>query len=197
MLRDAAGFFGNYIRFADRIEERCFTMVHMTHDRDYGRSRHHGFDCIGLLFENVLRRFNARDFCFDTVFFSHEQGRIHVHGLVLGCHDAHSHEFLDNVAHLLAHYFGEFLDRAPLLDLDYFLSRLRDFCQICLLSVSFVLLEGSLAARQCLQIRKFFKGRLVPEFPLLFQLIVGLFLLPFFLRRLFPGSGRNERSGKL
>ena len=38
VLGDSAGFCGGYIGFANRIQQRCLSMVYVAHDGDHGRS---------------------------------------------------------------------------------------------------------------------------------------------------------------
>jgi hypothetical protein len=39
VLGDAAGFAGGYVRLTDIVEQRRFTVVDVTHYRDYRRAR--------------------------------------------------------------------------------------------------------------------------------------------------------------
>ena len=38
-LRDAARLATHHIRLAESVQETCLAVIHMTHDRHYGRSR--------------------------------------------------------------------------------------------------------------------------------------------------------------
>ena len=193
MLSDAAGFPGNDIGFADGVQKRRLAVVDMAHDRDHRRPQEHGFDRIGLLLENVLGGLDGGDLGLDSVFIGKEHGRIRVHGLVLRGHDAHGHKLFHDVADLLPHHLGEFLDRAAFLDLDDLFPRLGDIRHIGLLRVAIVLLMRLLARRKRLEVGQLLEGRFFAEFALLFLLELAL-LLPFLLGTLARSGGRGVGS---
>ena len=47
VLRDSAGFGCRYVGFADRIQKRCFSVIHVTHNGDYGRTCYMIFRFVG------------------------------------------------------------------------------------------------------------------------------------------------------
>ena len=55
MLGNTAGFTARHVGFADGVQERCFTVIDVTHDGNDGSASHQ----IGRLFGqlNILRRF--------------------------------------------------------------------------------------------------------------------------------------------
>ena len=53
VLCDSAGLASGYVCITDSIQKRCFTMVNVTHNTDYRRSRNHIILVLFVLFEEL------------------------------------------------------------------------------------------------------------------------------------------------
>src|SRR5205807_5052219 len=53
MLCDTARFTGDNVRFANIIEQRCFTVIDMTHDRNDRRARLERLRLVHYIFERI------------------------------------------------------------------------------------------------------------------------------------------------
>jgi len=107
VLGDATRFTGNHVGFAVVVEDRCLTVVNVTHDRHNRWTRCFlpvVIDWAGEAFENIRCR-NAADVV--AKLFDHQFSGIGVDGLVHRRHDAHFHQHPDNIARALGHTVGE------------------------------------------------------------------------------------------
>ena len=111
MLCDPARFTARDIGFANRIEQRRFTMVNVTHDSNNRRTRFEIIRSIGRIketffdirFSNTLHRMSQ--------FFSNELGRVSIDHIRDLHHLPLLHEEADNVDCSFCHTVGEFLNR--------------------------------------------------------------------------------------
>ncbi len=111
MLGDATGLARHDVGLAERVQKRGLAVVHMAHDGDHGRARREILVLILCGFDDVLHiRFRDADQLVAKL-VDDQLGRFRVDGLVLGRHDAHLHQRLDDVGDAFGHAVGEFLHR--------------------------------------------------------------------------------------
>ncbi len=122
VLRDASGFTRGNLRCPDVVEQRGLAMVDVTHDGNDGRTRlgSNSFLTLNLhtlqiLFDLVL----FQDLRRVTELFDHEHRGVLVDRLVDGGHDAHVHQYLDDLGRLDSHLSREVRDGDGLTDTDF------------------------------------------------------------------------------
>ncbi len=109
VLRDATRFARRHLGAPNVVEQRGLAVVHVTHDRDHGRTR----PAFGLLLRGfffgeglwVVERCGHR---LVPQFFDHNHGRVLVQRLVDGDHLAQLHQLLDDLGRLERHLVRQF-----------------------------------------------------------------------------------------
>ena len=92
VLRDTASFARHHFTAADVVQQRGFTVVHVTHHGYDGWTRQHfGIDRLGFVQEGIWV-VNRGRFADVPHFFHHQQGGVLVERLVDGYHHAHFHQ---------------------------------------------------------------------------------------------------------
>ena len=119
VLGDAAGFAGGDVGLADDVEERGFTMVHVAHDGDDGRT---GLEVLGFVVDRIGFDFLGRgvdvafalgaflDLELEAVLGAELDGDGLVHRLVDVGENAHLHQVCNELEGLPAHLFREVAD---------------------------------------------------------------------------------------
>ena len=119
VLRNTARFTGNHIRLTDIVEQRCLTMVYVTH-HGYNRStRFQIFLCI-LFFHDGLCHFRTYIFRLKAEFFSHQINGLGIQTLVNGHHDTDAHAGTDDLRNGYVHHIGQLVGCHKLCQLQYF-----------------------------------------------------------------------------
>ena len=112
VLGNPARFTRCHARFANGIEQRGFTVIDVTHDRNHRRTRlGHG---IGMLLFLGQIRIRIVPFCSNRVVthFAHQNhGGFLIKHLIDGDHRAHFHHDLDNLGRFNGHFLRQFTDR--------------------------------------------------------------------------------------
>ena len=127
VLRNAARLAGGDIRFANRIEQRRFAVVDVTHDGDHGPTRCGALRAALLDRFELDGRFERNDFRIDVEILRDLQRQIGAERLVDGDHEALLHQkMLHEVVRLDVELIGELLDRYAFRERDL-ASRLFEF----------------------------------------------------------------------
>ena len=123
MLRDASGFAGGHVGFADGVEQRGLAVIDVAHDGDHGRARH--FELVGVfgfehLFDGLVRDllFVADDGGGSAELGGHVLHHLGVERLVDGDEDAAHEQRGDQVLGADVELFGQVLDADALGDGD-------------------------------------------------------------------------------
>ena len=118
VLRDTARFAGDYVRLADVIQQRRFTVVDVPHHRNDRRPRN------GVFVRFVLRvdcflNLNRNELDFETELFGHHDQRFGVEALVDRNHQPQVHAGRDDVGYADVHHGRQFADRYEFGHLQY------------------------------------------------------------------------------
>ena len=82
MLRDTSRFTGDHVCFTDIVEQRCFTVVDVSHDRnDRGTCLQHIFCFFFFLLDRFLN-VHADKFNLESEFFCHDVDGFGVQALI-------------------------------------------------------------------------------------------------------------------
>ncbi len=115
MLRDAAGLALGHAAVANRVEQRGFSVVDMTHDRDHRRTGLEQFGIVRVVGRAVGKHFFIRLcdllFEFDAEVGGDQFAGIEVDFLIDGRHNAEHKQPLDDFRGRFADFFAEFFYR--------------------------------------------------------------------------------------
>ena len=103
MLRDATSLAGDNVGVADVVEQRCLTVVYVSHHGHNRRTRQQIFLGVGLLVD-CLRHFRTDIFCLETEFFCYKVDGLSIESLVDGNHHADIHTCGDNLVDRHIHH---------------------------------------------------------------------------------------------
>ena len=123
MLCDTSGLTGNHIGITDIVEQRCFTMVNVTHD---GNNRRSWRKIICFIFFILFLHFHLLlhidEFHFIPEFSSNQFNNFCVETLVDGNHDAEAHTLTDDLSKVHIQQTGQltYTDKFCNLDLVVF-----------------------------------------------------------------------------
>ena len=93
---------------ANRIQERCFSVVDMTHDRDDRGARLQITFIIDDFFDHIFDVGIRHALDLVTELLNDQLGSVGVNGLVLCNHHAHLHQRFDNITHPFRHTVRQF-----------------------------------------------------------------------------------------
>ncbi len=108
MLRNASGLAGNDIRFAHSVEQGCFTMVNVTHNRHNRRARLEVFFIVLITFQTNFNIGVCYTFDLVTEFLDHQFGSVGVNRLSDCRHNAKPHKLFDNLTGWFGHTVSQF-----------------------------------------------------------------------------------------
>ena len=118
VLRDTSRLTGNHIGLADIVEQRCLSMVDVTHHGHNRGTRHQVFFGIHLLYDG-LRHLGTDVFGLIAEFLGHQVDGLGIQTLVDGDHDADTHTRGDDLRHRDVHHVGQFVGGHKLRQLQY------------------------------------------------------------------------------
>ena len=110
MLRNTTGFMRCNVCLTQSIQQRSFTMVNVSHNRNHRSSGLHIFRLILATFQPLLNIAVCHTLNSVAHFFNHDLRRISVYWLVNGSHNAQRHQFLNNIGTLFCHTVSQFLN---------------------------------------------------------------------------------------
>ena len=106
VLGDAARLAGDDVGVAYMVEQRCLTVVDVTHDRDNRGTRHELALVVFILADGLLH-LSAHIFGLEAKLLCHHVDGLGVEALVDGGHDADAHQRGDDLRHGDVHHRGE------------------------------------------------------------------------------------------
>ena len=106
VLSDTAGFTGNHIGITNVVEQRRFTVVHVTHHRHHRRSAHEVFRLI-LLLMDLFSHVGTLVFGGKAKFFSHDIDGFGIQALINRHHHANAHTRANHLIDRHIHHCGE------------------------------------------------------------------------------------------
>ena len=119
LLRDSACLTFDNVCGTDPVEERCLTMVNVTHDNDDRRPR---LEVLGIALtvieKDILFVLLFKKLCIDTERIRNKACSIEIEFLVDRSHNAELHECHDDLGALLADTFCKLLNGNECRDLD-------------------------------------------------------------------------------
>ena len=110
VLRDATRFTGNHICLPDEIEQRCLSVVDVTHD-GHNRLSGHQVRLTVLLDVNGLLHFSRDELRLVPKLLNNNRNCFRIQSLVDGHHDAQSHARRDHVIDTGVHHVRQFRHR--------------------------------------------------------------------------------------
>ena len=118
MLGDTTGLTGNHVGVADMVEQRCLTVVDMSHHGHDGRAAHQVVLVVILLGDGVLH-LGTYIFCGESELVGHNIDGLSVESLVDAHHDANRHTGADDLVHTHVHHRGQLRDGHKLSQLEH------------------------------------------------------------------------------
>ena len=110
MLGNTARFAGGNVRITERIQQGCFTMVNVTHNRHNRCAWRHAF-WVWFAFQDFCVWFDNNAFNSRTKFRRNQFRSVGINRLIHRNHHAHFHQFFDNIAGLFCHGRRQVFDR--------------------------------------------------------------------------------------
>ena len=107
MLSDASSLACYDVRFSDMVEQRCLSMVDMTHNCDDWSSGHEVVFVVDF-FADSLAHFRAYIFSLESELVSHDVDGFSVESLVDRHHDADAHASADDLVYRHVHHGSQF-----------------------------------------------------------------------------------------
>ena len=140
VLRDTARFAGLNLGFADRVKQRCLTVVNVAHDRDDRRTRDQIFRIVFGFLDHVFNVSVGNTHHFVAEFLDDQLGCVSVDGFVLRDHHAVCHQCFDNGTNAFGHPVRQFgnHDRRRQVNVAHDLFTLNRTAH-CLLALAFLL----------------------------------------------------------
>ena len=106
MLGNATGLTGDDVGIADMVEQRCLTMVDMTHDGHNRRTRHE-FALVVLLLADSLLHLSTDILGLETKLVSYQVDGLSIETLVDRSHHADAHQRRDDLVDTHIHHRGK------------------------------------------------------------------------------------------
>ena len=118
MLCNTTCFTGYYICMPDIIQQRCFTMIYVTHYSNNRRTRLQIFRIINdLFFFHFCSILNTNKLYLKTKLTGDQFNNICLKSLVNGYHDTKAHTFADNISKTHVHQISKLAYRDKLCNL--------------------------------------------------------------------------------
>ena len=118
VLGDASGLSGYDVGLADVVQQGCFTVVHMTHDGDDGRTLYQICRIVHFLL-NLAFLIGGDELYLVSEFLGHQHEGIGIETLVDGDHQAQVHAGLDDFGHRDVHHDCQIVDCHKFGHLEY------------------------------------------------------------------------------
>ena len=117
VLGDTTRFTCNYVGFTNVVEQRCLTVVDVSHDCDDRWTR---FEiCFRIFFfQNGFLNFNGDELYFIAKFICHNRHGFGIQTLVDGYEKSERHTGCNNLSRVNVHHAGKFTDRNKLCNFD-------------------------------------------------------------------------------
>ena len=108
VLGNATCLTGNYIGLTHIVEQRCLTMVYVTH---HGNNWSTGYQIslIVLLLDYSLANLGTYIFCLETILFGNDVDGLGIQTLVDADHDTDAHTCTNNAGNRHVHHGGQFI----------------------------------------------------------------------------------------
>ena len=119
VLSDSAGLTRNDIGLANVVEQRCLTVIHVSHHRYDGRARYE-FRLVVGLFGHGFRHFGTHVFSLEAELFGNKIDCFGIQALIDRHHNADTHQRTDNLIDRYIHHRCKFADGDKLRELQRF-----------------------------------------------------------------------------